>query len=55
MKKTEQITDIPDEHVDVVVADFEAIGAQVTKSRQSNGNWTVTAVISESSQQTYVA
>ena len=54
MKKTEQLTDISDDDVDDVVSDFEAIGADVRKTRQANGAWTVTAVISESSQKIYV-
>ena len=49
MRRTEQLTDIPDSDVDAVVADFKAIGADVTKVRQSDGNWTVTAVIPEAS------
>lgn len=53
MKKTEQLTDIEDEDVDQVVADFEAIGAKVRRTPQSNGKWTVTAVISESSLERY--
>ena len=53
MKRTEQLTDIDDADVDQVVADFMAIGADVRKTRQTNGKWTVTAVISESSLEQY--
>jgi len=53
MKRTEQLTDIDNADVDQVVADFKAIEADVWKTLQSNGKWTVTAVISESSLERY--
>lgn len=43
MAKVEQLTDIPQNEVDQVVADFESEGANVTKSQQKDGNWEVTA------------
>jgi len=55
MKHIEQLTDIPDEQVEAVVADFEAIGADVTKTRQKDGKWTVTATIPDAAQKTYVS
>lgn len=53
MKRTEQLTDIDDVDIEQVVADFMAIGAEVRKNRQSNGKWTVTAVIPEHSLEQY--
>ncbi len=36
--------DIPDSAVDQVVEDFESEGCTVTKTRQTDGKWTVKAV-----------
>ncbi len=41
--RTETLTGISDSELDEVVADFESEGATVTKERQSDGTWTVTA------------
>lgn len=53
MMKTEQLTDIDDNDVEKVVASFKAIGAEVRKTRQTNGKWTVTAIISDSARKQY--
>jgi hypothetical protein len=41
--RTEVLTDVPAADVGQVVADFEAQGATVTKTLQSDGKFTVTA------------
>ena len=38
------LTDIPDDDIDDVVADFESDGLTVEKKRQSDGKWTVHAL-----------
>lgn len=43
MKNQSVLTDVPDDQVDSVVADFESEGAKVQRTRQKNGKWTVTA------------
>ena len=43
MPRTERLTDVPDDEVDQLVEDFESVGAEVTKTKQDDGNWTVTA------------
>jgi len=42
-KGTQTQRDVPDSDVDRVVAGFEREGATVTKEKQPNGRWTVTA------------
>jgi hypothetical protein len=43
MASTQVLTDVPEADVNQVVADFEAQGATVTKTRQPDGKFTVTA------------
>jgi len=41
--------DVPDNEVNFVVATMQADGAQVTKTKQSNGLWTVTGIFPDAS------
>lgn len=43
MPKTEILTDLPDSELAQVVEDFESEGATVSKTKQPDGLWTVTA------------
>lgn len=43
MPRQEILTDVPESDIDRVVKDFESEGATVTKVKQPDGNWTVTA------------
>lgn len=43
MPRQEILTDVPDSDLARVVKDFESEGATVTKEKQPDGNWTVTA------------
>ena len=43
MGRQEVLTDVPDSDVNEVVGDFESEGATVEKTKQPDGNWTVTA------------
>jgi hypothetical protein len=43
MPHQEILSDIPESDLDRVVKDFESEGATVTKKKQPDGNWTVTA------------
>jgi hypothetical protein len=43
MSTRRTITDIPTEDVDTVVSDFESEGCKATKTKQTDGNWTVVA------------
>lgn len=43
MARVEVLTDVPGNKVDKIVSDFERAGAQVAKTEQQNGKWTVTA------------
>ena len=38
------LTDIPENELDKVVEDFESDGCTVSKKKQDNGLWTVTAI-----------
>ena len=44
MTVTRVLTDVTDDRVDQVVNDFKSVGCTVTKERQDNGKWTVTAI-----------
>ena len=46
MKRVETLTDVPDDAVDQIVSDYQDEGATVTKKKQPNGKWTVTATFS---------
>jgi len=47
---TQTVTDVPPNRVDQVVAGFKAQGADpVTKTKQSDGNYTVVAVFPDAS------
>jgi hypothetical protein len=41
--RSETLSDIPDSEVNQVVGDYESEGATVTKTKQSDGTWTVIA------------
>ena len=43
MENVRRIIDIPESDTDEVVSDFESEGAKVSKTKQADGNWTVTA------------
>jgi hypothetical protein len=41
--RTETLNDVPDSEVEQVVQDYKDEGATVTKTRNPDGTWTVTA------------
>lgn len=43
MSRVEELTDIPTEELQDVIADYESEGAQVETIKQPNGKWTVKA------------
>ena len=45
MARIEELTDIPPSEVDQVVEDYRSEGADVKKTKQPDGNWTVTAIL----------
>ncbi len=50
MAHQETLSDIPDDEVEEVMEDFKDSGAtKVTKTKQSNGLWTVTATFADES------
>lgn len=49
MAKTIVLRDVPPDHVDEVVSEFEADGATVSKTQQADGNYTVTATYPDDS------
>ena len=38
-----KLTDVPESEVDDKVAQFEAVGCEVTKEKQADGKWTIIA------------
>lgn len=40
---TRVLTDVPDDAVSEIIADFESEGFTVTRVKQDNGLWTITA------------
>lgn len=45
MSHTVVLTDVPPGDVDRVIAEFEAEGATASKALQTDGNYTVTAIV----------
>lgn len=43
MARIEELNDIPPAEVDQVVDDYTSEGAEVEKTKQADGNWTVKA------------